>query len=128
MKQLQINEELEGQSLQPFEDCNRYNLFKDIMALEYWGRKAGEWICEELKCKLMKLFELYPAEHAEIKRALKISNSTYHRLIKERCSESYEARSKKRVERSKKELDVTERILVKQMVFPPAISLTLNQI
>ena len=38
LKQLQIDEELEGQSLQTFEDCNRYNLFKDIMALEYWGR------------------------------------------------------------------------------------------
>ena len=35
LKQLQTDEELEGQSLQPFKDYNRYNLFKDIRTLEY---------------------------------------------------------------------------------------------
>ena len=76
----------------------------------------------------MELFERYPSEHATIKKAMRISNSTYHRLMKEINTNNCGARSRKRVERSKKKLDLIERTLVRQMVQPPAKPLTLNEI
>ena len=78
-REMHMDEEPEWPLSQSIEEDIRYKLFKDISALKHSNRKSGQWICQELKCKLMELFEQYPFEHATIKKAMRISNSTYHR-------------------------------------------------
>ena len=76
-----ICEEKESAWLLSTADENRYKLFKEIGMLEYFNRKKRQWIWQEFSNKLFKLFKQDPNEHTIIKKALKISNSTYHRLM-----------------------------------------------
>ena len=123
-----ICEEKESAWLLSTADENRYKLFKEIGMLEYFNRKKRQWICQEFSDKLFKLFKQYPNEHTIIKKALKISNSTYHRLMKESIGGEPDRRSIKRAERSKKRLNSIEKSLVKLMIAPPTAPLTLNEI
>ena len=112
----------------PIIESNKYKLFRDIRLLEHLRRKKNSWICHELECNLLKLFKQYPSEHSTIRKAFNISCSTYHRLMKGYRGDGWEKLSVKRAERSKKRLNTTERVLVKQMIQPPPKPLTLNEI
>ena len=78
-----ICEEKESAWLLSTADENRYKLFEEIRMVERINRKKRQWIFQEYSDKLIKLFKQYPNEHTIVKKALKISNSTYHRLMKE---------------------------------------------
>ena len=94
--------------------------------LEHFSRKKNKWIRKEFCDKLFELFEQYPTEHAAIRRELKISYSTYFRLIKEFKGEGFDHRAKKRYERSMKALSKTDKNLVWLIVRPSTNPLTLN--
>ena len=125
---MSIGEESEGISVQSTEEENRYKLFKEIRMLDHFNRKKRQWICQEFSDRLFKLFEEFPNDHAVIKKALKISNSTYHRLMKEGTRKGSDQRSIKRAERSPKKLNQIEKSLVELMIKPPTTPLTLNEI
>ena len=110
------------------EKSKRFRLFKEIRMLEHFSRKKNQWIYKEFCDKLFELFEQYPTEHATIRMALKISYSTYLRLIEEFKGEDYEQRVKKRYERSMKALSKTDKNLIWLIVRQPTNPLILNEI
>ena len=128
LDEMSLSEEDEEIWSLSIEESKRFRLFKEIRMLEHFSRKKNQWICKEFCDKLFELFEQYPTEHATIRRALKISYSTYFRLIKEFKGEDYDQRAKRRYERSMKALSKTDKNLVWLIVRPPTNPLTLNEI
>ena len=106
----------------------RYRVFKEIRKFESFSRNKRQWISRKYYDKLADLFQRFPAEHSTIRKALRISNSTYYRLLKESKEEDRSQRLKNRTERSTKKLSKTEKTLVALMIRPPTSPLTLNEI
>ena len=125
---MNINEESDNFKLQSSAQADRFKLFQEIRMLDHFNRKKHQWIWQELGDKLFKLFKQFPNEHAVIKKSLKFSNATYHRLMKESMRRGLDKRSIKRAERNTKWLNSLEKPLIKLMIRPPTTPLTLNEI
>ena len=101
-------------------------LFEDIRKLEEFKRRPHQWITNEYFKILSEIFIKYPQYHSIIIKACKISQSTYHRLLKEHSTNSFTYRTEKRNERSLRRLTEIEKASVKLMLIPPTKPITLN--
>ena len=104
------------------------SLFDDICRLKDLRKGPHKWITIEYFNKLSEIFIKYPQHHSIITKACKLSQSTYHRILKEYNSNFLSHRTQKRTERSLKRLSKIEKASVKLMLTPPTKPMTLSSI
>ena len=103
-------------------------IFKSIESLKLKNRRKRTWFTYEHLIELKTILERFPNNHSLIKKALKISAASFKRLKSEWENLGIGEQSNKREERSKRDLNVLQKTFVKQLVNPPTVPLTLNEI
>ena len=115
----------EGNLLSPSKD---YALFKDIKSTGISMKSKGTRFTKEQWLELKILLDKYPEGHSKIRRALKISRSTFWRL-KHESQEGFRARE---LATRKKNvgwlLDDKQKVYVRRLVQPPTVPMTVRGI
>ena len=105
-----------------------YNLFKDLLEINEERRHKGEWFNIKYLLKVGYLFASYQDYLQTIKRSLKISKSSYYRLLHKPISQNSISANRRRSKREHKHLNGAEEVFIIRLVNPPTFPNTLNEI
>ena len=82
-----IFDEEEKKDLEESIESNEYQLFKDIHSASFSIKKKGSRFSGRQALEVKMLKNKYKGNHVKIRKALKISSSTYNKLIRENDEE-----------------------------------------
>ena len=128
IKDLNISDEKQEPTSNETVECSRHSLFRELQKLKIPNRKKGKWFTYNYWEDLKRLLSKYPNEHHTIMKALRISRSSYYRLIKEFKTEHHGGCKANRELRNNLKLTKQEKVYVHLLVNPPTIPLTINGI
>ena len=82
-----IFDEEEKKDVEEFIESNEYQLFNDIHSTKFSIKKKGSRFSGKHALEVKMLINKYKGNHVKIRKALKISSSTYNRLRRENDEE-----------------------------------------
>ena len=103
-------------------------ILQDINEIDNIERRKGSWFSTEYIENVRNLLTKYPDDHQTIIRALKISKSSYYRLIHKLNPQETFKSDVRRLKREEKSLSKIEEKFLEILVTPPTYPITINEI
>ena len=103
-------------------------ILQDINEIDNIERRKGSWFSTEYIENVRNLLTKYPDDHQTIIRALKISKSSYYRLMHKLNSQETFKSDVRKLKREEKALSKIEEKFLEILVTPPTYPITINEI
>ena len=103
-------------------------ILQDINEIDNIERRKGSWFSTEYIKNVRNLLTKYPDDHQIIIRVLKISKSSYYRLMHKLNSQETFKSDVRRLKREEKALSKIEEKFLEILVTPPTYPITINEI
>ena len=123
---IRINEEELHQESEDKSYPKDYLFYKELKELEEIHREKGKWISYEHLNKLKLMFGKYPDNYPSIWKVLKLSHSTYRRLLKELKRNDFNLYESKRQIRFQIQISEAEKKCIELWVAPPRSPITIK--
>ena len=105
-----------------------YTLFGDIQSASLVTKRKGSKFTKDQWLELSMLLKKYPDDYLKIRRALKISWSTFRRLVRESEVGFWKRESTHLKKHPLSILNKIKKVYIRKLVQPPTVPMTLKSI
>ena len=105
-----------------------HEILRTLSSCSLLSRKLRSWFTSNQIKELKKILDKFPGHQTTIRKFLKISKTSFHRLKQEIKNLDNHLIFTKRLIRENNDLSLLQKVYVRQLVKPPTVPLTLNEI